>query len=419
MAEDMAVARAVVATERLGIATQGLDEQLQALGTTFIKAGERENAAYDGYRKMVNATGSVEEAQRQLNIALKFAVSQGVAVETVTNGMAKAYGGKQRAITMVLMEMGLLSGELRDYQQLEQILVDNSDGYEKVLDQRAQAVYGLNAAWDTFSDNFANRITPAISTALRSLAEILDKPVFYLLGALDAGAGAQRTAKILTERSMQTMIDDIIAQQGPAPFVGPIDPRSKRKSPARFGKDGAGGRGPAPFDYEGSRAKFERENYMNLEKQMIEAEKERLKGLDAAWLESTKTWREGIDKTSDSLAYLLIDLPFKGKDAWRSFIDSMLSMLRELGAEFLSTQLKAQGLAWLKQLTGYGGGGGSPDVAGPPDSTRGKGFGPRPIGPGTGGGGSPVYVTVTGNLNRYAEFEIVQTGLSQGRKLGL
>jgi hypothetical protein len=160
------------------------------------------------------------------------------------------------------------------------------------------------------------------------------------------------------------------------------------------------------------------DNYDKTIAALTEDEEKRLKELDEAWLASTATWREGIDKTADSLGYLLIDLPFKGKDAWRSFIDSMLSMLRELAAEFISTTLKAQGLAWLKQATGGGGGRGyeeSPGFVGPHSSSWG---GPRPIGPGMGGGMQPVYVNVSGSLTKYAEFKIVSTGLKQGRQAG-
>jgi hypothetical protein len=196
----------------------------------------------------------------------------------------------------------------------------------------------------------------------------------------------------------------LVSQTGP-PAPGGVTP------PAPWESDKAG-RKAAP------EALKMIDNYDKTIAALTEDEEKRLKELDEAWLASTATWREGIDKTADSLGYLLIDLPFKGKDAWRSFIDSMLSMLRELAAEFISTTLKAQGLAWLKQATGGGGGRGyeeSPGFVGPHSSSWG---GPRPIGPGMGGGMQPVYVNVSGSLTKYAEFKIVSTGLKQGRQAG-
>jgi hypothetical protein len=414
LAEDQSIIRATIAQERLGIATAGLDENLQALGRTYILAGQREMSAYTGYRKMVQATGDDAEATRQLNIALKFAVAQGVDVETVTNDMARAYGGKQRAIQMLLSELGLLNGSLKDYQQLEQILIDGSVGYEKVLDERAQAVNGLAASWDSFGDTFGTKVAPAIVAGLKTITAIIDKPLLMLLAMISPQDAQREMMKYIAEAGTQAIID----AQGPSPFVGPVLPNRTRKTPARFGEgDGKPKAATKGTDYDSwwqselrARAKAE-EDYEKLWEGWQ-------KKKDAAWLESTRTWRDGIDKTADSLGYLLIDLPFKGKDAWRSFIDSMLSMLREMGAEFVSTTLKAQGLVWLKQLTGYGGGGEyeeKPGFIGPHLTGLG---GPRPIGPGMGGGMQPVYVTVSGSLTEYAEFKIVSTGLRQGRQAG-
>ncbi len=406
--------RAEAALKEAGFATSGFREQLGALGTEFIRYGQREEDAYRGFQRLIRATGDETKSWKLLDTAMKFAAATGEDAGTVVQSMTSAFSGQEMMLKRLLMRYGVAETDLTGWNKAIEAMTGIADTATGVLSDQDTAIFNLNASWDTFSDTLNNKATPAIVSALDALSAMMSHP--EILGFLATGG------PLATQKLSEAMFQDWLDRNYPAPFVGPPRPKTgpDKREPAKWGRGTKAEAAPAPHESTGQWYL----DALKREKLAIEEEEKALKELEDAWRESHKIQLELIDDIGQELKSSIIDGLVDGEFNIRSFEKSFLRMLLNIAANQAWDEIagKLRGMLGWGSWRGGGVPGGTEGIDFDPGSGGGAGIagrgGPRPIGPGMGGGVQPVYVTVKGDLTRYAEFKIVSAGLRQGRQAG-
>lgn len=140
---DVAINRVLASMDALGIAADGMRARLEASGWAFMRVGQRQEAAFDGYRRLIQATGDTEEAQGLLNDALAFAVRQGVDVESVVSAINKAYGNQGMLLKRLLLDYMGTGKEVKNFAEAMELLRKGGEKSEKALGDNALMLYRI------------------------------------------------------------------------------------------------------------------------------------------------------------------------------------------------------------------------------------------------------------------------------------
>jgi hypothetical protein len=186
--EQTEMNRVVVAAENMGVAVDGLRGKLDELGAEFMRNGQKEEAAFRGYRQLLQATHNRTEAERLLGIALRFSVQQGEEVGTVVNALTKGYEGQGTLLQRLLQLYGGGSKkEIKDFGAALASMTELGNGANRVMSQGESAVHNLETAWHRFTEQFGNTIAPNLSRVLNSLSLDLEHPLRLLALLFPAG----------------------------------------------------------------------------------------------------------------------------------------------------------------------------------------------------------------------------------------
>jgi hypothetical protein len=259
--QDTAINRVVVSMQRMGIATQGVREEMDALGTTFIQAGQREEAAWTGYQRLVQATGDAAKAQSLLRDALRFATRQGEDAGAVADALSRAYSGQQRQLIQLLTAHGSAGKEAKNFAEALDQVRKLGEGANSVISTQEQAVNNLAAAWDSAKDSLGKYLKGPLTDLLTMLAtfaqgaasapEDFKRFLYWLTGGQERDIAFQNAAGTFGSKSgySGTEWDKIVAE---------LARPSPKKEPRPFGGDAGGG---AAGD---TGAKFDRSAYADM-----------------------------------------------------------------------------------------------------------------------------------------------------------
>jgi hypothetical protein len=372
--EQTAINRAVLALRQAGIASADFRDRLIEVGHEFIRFGQREQSAYDGFTRFVRATGSSAESWKLLDLAMRFAAATGEDAQTIIQAMTSAYQGQEMGLRRLLFRYGAGTDEIASWSEAMEAMTVVADTATEVLSSQETAINSLRAAWDEFADVLTGRVSPAIESTLQSLTMLLNHPELWAYLGQPGGIGMMMTA------SYQDYFRKKYPGWTPASVPDWISERTKRK-PRPWGT-GGGSEAKEPFDWEASQGHYAYQNEQSMIRQLRDMNE------DGGMLHNVR-------ELAGILASFATDLPQGIDTAWQNLTNNLLSMFQRIAAAALEAWLMARLLAAMGGGTPYYK---EPGFVGPPGTAGsygagGGGFGgARPL-----GGGAGITISFTGS----------------------
>ena len=233
VAERAEVDKLALALDNLGLgdATAAVEEWIaaQARSTTFTDSNLRPALAL-----LAGATGDVEGAQRLLTLAMDISVGSGKDLDTITQGLAKAYAGNTGALKRLLP--GITDAQLASDDLFESTgaLAERFAGQAaEAADTQAGKLLEVKDAFGELQESFgegfltgldnAEGKTGQFSDALYELQEPMEE-VGLMLGDLLEGFGTLVGFLIDGQKAVEDLADSL----GPlgdsiSPLIKPLD----------------------------------------------------------------------------------------------------------------------------------------------------------------------------------------------------
>lgn len=166
--DEAAQQRLASALEATTGATQA---QIKAVEDQILKTSLATGVADDKLRpalqRLATATGSLDQSQKLLNLALDISAGTGKDVETVSNALAKAYEGNTSSLER--LGIGLDKGEVKS-RGLESAISDLSDLYGGAALEKANTFEGqiqrLKVGFDEAKESVGAALLPALKDLL-------------------------------------------------------------------------------------------------------------------------------------------------------------------------------------------------------------------------------------------------------------
>ena len=166
--DEAAQQRLASALESVTGATQA---QIKAVEDKILKTSLATGVADDKLRpalqRLATATGSLDQSQKLLNLALDISAGTGKDVETVSNALAKAYEGNTTSLER--LGIGLSKGEVKS-RGLESAVADLTNLYGGAAAEKANTFQGqidrLKVAFDETKESVGAALLPVLRDLL-------------------------------------------------------------------------------------------------------------------------------------------------------------------------------------------------------------------------------------------------------------
>jgi hypothetical protein len=423
--QETLINRVGAAARAAGASFEGWHDKVDQLGTQFIRFGLREQAASSAVMRLVSATGDMRTSMDLAGDAMRFAASKGVDAETVAVAMAKAYGGQERQLKALLLEYGLAAKDIEDFDQALDLIRQGGEDVTEVLSDQQQAIYDLDAAWDTFKDSLGEKLVVPGIAVLEYLNIVLTNTNFAVRSVIAAMSG--RPFADFINEMMQLKA---IMMMPEAEMVGPSRDElmgRRRRRPRKFGAgDGAGATVKAGPDWREGREKLwgqELKDDLSDIDDWMEQIAHDGKVL-AEWTdrqnELLKVQRDTyaeIERSAAALAGDIIGGLIDGTASWASILSRVGELIIRIVQDMATMRSLMSALGLSPGGATPGGGTEAPPPAGGFNTASIGGMSPLPVG---GFGPAPVYVVVQGDVTRFAEFSerVVTAGAGRMARLG-
>ena len=421
--QETSINRIVHAAERLKLETDGLREAAVKAGTAAMLRGQREEAGFTGFQKLLQVTKDRAEAEYLFGIALDFSTEQEKDLVETSNALARAHDGQFKMLMSLLSGVATGVKEFKTFGEVMTAVTFASKGANTVISEQSQAVFTLAATWDNFRDIIGKLASPKLIEDLdvitRMLKEVSEGDY---LGALNTkyrtyGQIMAARAKPSWRFDWSSLTGGSAADQAFARQLAAW----KAEWDRIFGKDedGAGGKSPVAAkvkDDLAERIKMLQE-YVDLQNELAKAAEQTDKDLTERWEKDHRVQMQLLDGTGSKFKSVFVDLVSEGKFSIEDFGKSFVRMLAEIAADEAWNKIRDM----MMQLWGLGSwrmGGGKAMYGGQGvDYTPGTGSGMNvtgsrggylpPMLPPTIPTSQPVtvnHITVQGDVTRFAEF---------------
>lgn len=353
--QETAINRIVHAAERLKLETEGLRDAANEAGTAALLRGQREEAGFVAFQKLLQVTKDRRQAEYLLQVALDFSTEQNKDLVEVANALAGAHSGNARMLQQLLRGVDDGVKKFHTFGQVMTAVKFAAEGANTVLSNQSKAVYTLAASWDNFKDTLGRHVSPALQTALDKASRLVDilasKPWLTLLpgatgwmyaygaAALGKRPGAGPEAeqvgptgedwkRIQDMQRWQEMWDRIFIKDEQQP------------GPAKL---------PKVKDDLAERIKM-LEEYMRLQDELARAAEQTDADLTARWEKDHAIQMRLLDGTGQQLKSVFVDLVTEGKFNVEDFGKSFLRMLAEIAASEMWARITEN----MRKLWGFG-----------------------------------------------------------------
>ena len=190
--------------------TGATDAQIQANEAWISTQGKLLGVTDDELRpvlsKLVKATGSVTEAQKLATAAMDIAASTGKPLATVTDALAKAYGGNLAALGKLSPELRQMIKDGASFEEVMAAMAETTGGAATTAANTAQGKFKrLGVSLDETKESIGAALIPVIEKALPLLQGMADwatenKTAFLVIAGIIGGIA---TAVIAVNAAMK------------------------------------------------------------------------------------------------------------------------------------------------------------------------------------------------------------------------
>jgi hypothetical protein len=166
--DDAAQAQLALALKNVTGATDGqiasVEQQIAAMQ---MATGVADDELRPAYASLLTGTKSIAEANKALSLAMDVSAATGTDLATVSDALAKAYGGNTRAINQLSPEIKAMIKDGASLAEVQDVLNKNYGGAAATAAGTAQGAFKrLNVALQEAKESIGRALLPAIEAVL-------------------------------------------------------------------------------------------------------------------------------------------------------------------------------------------------------------------------------------------------------------
>lgn len=431
--KDQAANRFSTAMERLGTYTPAAAAAVEKLTFDLEYYGETQTRLFGQAQKLLNVTRDNATAFTLLEVSVKAASAIGTETADVVDVLSRAMQGLD--VRRQIANWGLWSENIKTAGDVLGLVADQAGDVNAILGDQALAMLALKKSWNDFGESVVGFIGPAVAKSLQGWSMAL-ATLKYLLDGTAAffSANAQKVAE--AENAWRDAIEAIQHPQGIGGGGGIGNLKAELEELRRLwggiglGRDGGRADGAASAqagpDWREAREKLwgqELKDDLSDIDDWMEQIAHDGKQL-AEWTDRQNellkvqhdTYAE-IERSAAALAGDIIGGLIDGTASWASILSRVGELIVRIIQDMATMRSLMSALGLSPGGATPGGGTEAPARPGGINAASVGGMSPLPVG---GFGPAPIYVTVQGDVTRFAEFseKVVTTGAGRMARLG-